>query len=508
MIPIELRSYQDLSVEGLREGFRARHMRQILVAPTGAGKTVIGAKTVQDAYNKGTRVIFGVDRVSIVDQTSAMFDKYGIPHGVIQANHWRNRPHERVQVATWQTLEKRSIDPEVKLLIVDECHAVRESVTQLIASRDDLRVVGLTATPFTKGLGQIYTNLVNVTTTNRLIDEGFLCPLKVYIAAAPDMTGAKVVGGEWAAKEAGRRGTEIVGDIVDGWIEKTQLHFGGPVKTIVFSADVDHGEELCRQFQAAGYNFQQISYKDANEDRRKALVDEFRRPDSSIVGLVSCEALAKGFDVPDILCGIAARPYRKSLSGHIQMLGRAMRSAPGKEFALWLDHCGNYARFLTEVRDYFENGIQSLNDADLDSKVRKDPDEEEADDIRCAECGFVLPPRAKACPACGHERVRKSTRDAVPGELVALEEAHSKLPQFLQDEGSVWLQICTLSIAYKNGREDDARKFAYAQFRSIYGRWPRASFDGSAEVPCSDAVRQYVKHKVIKYAKGHARAAA
>lgn len=508
MIPIDLRGYQDLSIGGLRAGFRARHKRQILVAPTGAGKTVIGAKTVQDAYAKGTRVIFGVDRVSIVDQTSAMFDKYGIPHGVIQANHWRARPHERIQVATWQTLEKRSIDPEVKLLIVDECHTVRDSVTKMIESRPDLMVVGLTATPFTKGLGKLYTNLVNVTTTNKLIDERFLCPLKVYIAAAPDMTGAKVVGGEWVAKEAAKRGTAIIGDIVQGWIEKTRLHFGGPVKTIVFSADVDHGEELCRQFQAAGFNFQQISYKDANEERRKALVDEFRRPDSSIVGLVSCEALAKGFDVPDILCGIAARPYRKSLSGHIQMLGRAMRSAPGKEFALWLDHAGNYARFKDDVDDYFENGIQSLNDADLDSKVRKDPDETEADDIRCAECGFVLPPRAKACPACGHERVRKSIREAEPGQLVELEAAVAKLPHYLHDKASVWPQLCTLAMHRKNGDEEAAKKFARVQYKTIYGSWPAMRFEPDNGVFCSEPVRQYVVSRLIRWAKANARKAA
>lgn len=508
MTPIDLRPYQFESIEGLRAGFRAKHKRQILVAPTGAGKTVIATQMTGDANAKGTRVIFGVDRVSIVDQTSAMFDKYGIPHGVIQANHWRSRPHERVQIATWQTLEKRSIDPEVRLLIVDECHTVRDSVSQLIQSRDDLLTIGLTATPFTKGLGQLYTNLVNVTTTNRLIEEGFLCPLKVYIAQAPDMSGAKVVAGEWTAKEAGQRGTAIIGDIVAGWIEKTRLHFGGPVKTIVFSADVDHGEELCKQFQAAGYNFQQISYKDANDDRRKQLVDEFRRKDSSIVGLVSCEALAKGFDVPDIMCGIAARPYRKSLSGHIQMLGRAMRSSPGKTFALWLDHAGNYARFKSDVDDYFENGIQSLDNADLDSKVRKDPEEEEADDIRCGECGFVMPPKAKACPACGHERVRKAIREIQEGELVAIDATVAKLPHYLHDKKAVWPQLCTLAMQRKNGDEDSAKKFARRQFEQIYGHWPQMKFEPDNGVYCGEAVKSYVVSRLIKWAKANARRAA
>lgn len=495
--------------EGDYFGFEITGDRLFLLGDfTVTHNTVIGTQMVADASAKGTRVIFGVDRVSIVDQTSAMFDKYGIPHGVIQANHWRFRPHERVQVATWQTLEKRQIDPEVRLLIVDECHTVRDSVTKIIEARTDLLVVGLTATPFTKGLGQIYSNLVNVTTTNRLIEEGFLCPLKVYIAAAPDMTGAKVVAGEWVAKEAAKRGTAIIGDIVEGWIEKTQLHFGGPVKTIVFSADVDHGEELCKQFQAAGYNFQQISYKDANDDRRRELVDEFRKPDSSIVGLVSCEALAKGFDVPDILCGIAARPYRKSLSGHIQMMGRAMRSAPGKTFALWLDHCGNYGRFKHDVDNYFENGIESLDDADLDSKTRKEPDEEERDDIRCAECGFVMPPKAKLCPACGHERARRAIRIAEAGELLEVDATASRLPHYLQDKPHVWSQLCTLSMHRKGNDEEAAKKFARVQFKEIYGSWPNLKFEPDNSVPCGEGVKSYVVSRLIKWAKSQQRRAA
>jgi DNA repair protein RadD len=99
---------------------------------------------------------------------------------------------------------------------------------------------------------------------------------------------------------------KIVGDVVGEWIDKTLKHYGGPVKTIVFSATVDHGEELCKQFNAAGFNFQQISYRDANEERRRELIAEFRKEDSEIDGLVSCEVFTKGFDVPDIKCGSRA----------------------------------------------------------------------------------------------------------------------------------------------------------------------------------------------------------
>jgi hypothetical protein len=333
---IDLRDYQEKSVEDLREGFRGGHQSQILVAPTGSGKTVTASHLLGEALRKQSRAFFVCDRVALVDQTSTTLDRYGIQHGIMQADHWRARPWEHIQVVSAQTLARRKIEDMPKLLLWDECHTLYQSVLNFVEGTD-IRVIGLTATPFTKGMDKIFTNVVNSTTTNRLIEQGWLVPLKAYAAKEIDMTGAEVkFDGEWKDAEMEKRGIQIVGDVVEEWVQKSSQYFGGPAKTIAFSATVAHGEELCRQFQARGFNFQQISYKDGNNDRRRELIEEFRKADSEIVGLISCEALAKGFDVTDIKIGIGARPYRKSLSGHIQQLGRVMRSHPGKDFALWL----------------------------------------------------------------------------------------------------------------------------------------------------------------------------
>jgi hypothetical protein len=68
-----------------------------------------------------------------------------------------------------------------------------------------------------------------------------------------------------------------------------------------------------------------------------------KEPDSAIHGLIACDILTKGFDVPDVMIGVSARPYTKSLSAHIQQMGRVMRPSEGKTFALWLDHSGSGA---------------------------------------------------------------------------------------------------------------------------------------------------------------------
>ena len=153
----------------------------------------------------------------------------------------------------------------------------------------------------------------------------------MYAATEIDMTGAKKTAGEWQKEEVRKRGRPIIGDIVSTWERMTRQHFGGPVKTLLFSADIAHGEELCRAFQAAGHDFRQSTYRDGI-DETEVLVEGFRR--GEFTGLASVEKFVKGFDVPDVLCMIGARPYSSSLASVIQQMGRGMRIAEGKEFCV------------------------------------------------------------------------------------------------------------------------------------------------------------------------------
>ena len=399
-----------------------------------------------------------------------------------------------------QTLARRKIDSP-KLVIWDEAHTCYKSVVDYCKD-DSIKVIGLTATPFTKGMAEIFTNVVNSTTTNKLIDQGWLVPLKPYAAKEIDMTGAKVkFTGEWDDEEIEKRGLKIVGDVIAEWEDKTFAHFNKPEKTIVFSATVAHGEELCRMFQARGYNFQQISYKDGNSDRRRALIEEFRRHDSEIVGLVSCEALAKGFDVTDIKIGIGARPYRKSLSGHIQQLGRVMRSHPGKEFAVWLDHGGNLLRFMEDTQDIFEYGVNELKDgAELDAKKREEKTEKEKKDRKCHACGFVH--YKKFCPSCGAERnERQTTIDTATGKMLEVEMRGKKpkKPEWMKDKAKVWKEVCHISNDIKGGRKFEAEKFALAQYRQLYGVWPMTTYHIDTNVTPTMEVRNQIRRNIIAY---------
>ena len=460
---------------------------------------------VKEAATKGSRTAFICDRITLIYQTSALFDKYRIDHGIIQAGHWRWRPYERVQVCSSQTLARRGISTDFRLVIVDEAHTAYATTTKFIMAHPDIITIGLTATPFTKGLGEVYSRVVNVTTTDKLLDEGWLAPIKAYASKAIDMKGAALkFDGEWTEQEMQTRGIKIIGDVIEEWIDKTGKHFGGPVKTIVFSATVDHGTELCRQFQAAGLNFQQISYKDGNDEGRRALIEEFRKPDSEIMGLVSCEVLAKGFDVPDIRAGIMCRPYRKSLSGHVQQIGRLMRPSPGKDFALLLDHAGNFLRFRDDTAEFFANGVSALDDGAHDAKPRKDPEEAEKKQMVCGQCAYVMTVKMTHCPACGWERPRRLVPEHIAGTMheIGLKKSKAiKVEEWLLDKERVWRQICHHALERKGGDAIAAERFGKAQYRSLYGQWPRYAMRNIEPEPPDPRLVQRIRSNLIRYFK-------
>ena len=177
-----LREHQTAVIDALREGFRQGHRSQLLYAATGFGKTEVAIalmKATSDNYKNAAMVL---DRIVLVDQTSLRLTKYNINHGVYQAGHWKYDRAERLQICSAQTLERRDDFPKTQLLIIDECHIARKQTSEFIKNNPQIKVIGLTATPFTKGLGELYTNVVSGMSTSELVSKKWLAPLKVFIA--------------------------------------------------------------------------------------------------------------------------------------------------------------------------------------------------------------------------------------------------------------------------------------------------------------------------------------
>ncbi len=455
---ISLREYQSLCVEELRKNIRAGIRSQILASMVGSGKTVMAAFLLRECWKNQRRGIFIVDRISLLQQTSAVLDKYGIPHGIIQSGNSRWKPGELIQVASVQTLAKRGW-PESALTIIDESHCIHATHKRMIETAKGI-TIGLTATPFTKGLGKLFGGIVNVTTGNKLTNEGFLVPFKVWGAAEPDMEGVKVVAGEYVEDQTAERATRIIGDVV----KEYQRH-GNDGKAIVFGVNVAHCEELQRQALSAGIKAELYTYHTPDEARDYMLA-EFRKPDSEIRWLISVAALSRGFDVPDVSVIIMCRPLKSSFAEFVQIIGRGLRAYPGKKEVVILDLAGNFSRNGFEktyqLEDFMQDGVNELDDGKPKPKSTPKPREKKI--VKCPKCGFM--PCGPFCSSCGYVFPPKFTTAHEQGDLI---QVVAPKPIRMSTEAKRALYG---ELRYMQEMKHQSDKWLMAKFKEIAGVWP------------------------------------
>lgn len=491
------RACQTRAIEQLREGYRAGHRQQVLVMPTGSGKTITAMMLIFESLKKGKRATFVCDRTALINQTSAVADSLGlIHHAIVQADHPRRDTSMPLQIASIQTIQARGYWPQSDLVVIDEAHTVYAAAAELLEKRA-VPVLGLTATPCTAGLGKLYSHVVNAATMDELTRDGILVPLRILTCVTPDMAGAKTAGGEWTAKSASERELTIVGDVVAEWVKH-----GEGRKTIAFGADIAYCTELVRRFNEIGISAACYT-SETPDDERLDLVREFSKSDSAIRVLASVSALAKGFDVKDVGCIIDARPLRRSLSEVIQMWGRGLRSSPetGKVDCILLDHSGNALRFNEDFSDVYFNGFGDLSSAEkMDSKPRQEPEDWEP--MGCPQC--KRKPFRKRCLACGFEKASQTLIDSTPGQM---QEILIGKKRAAANEADLYAQLC--SYARVNLRSDKKAGWCFYKFQEITGKKPPRSyaFDTAPDVPVSPALIGKLKSMRIAFSKGRGRAA-
>ena len=485
MIGLELRDLQKTAVRMIGDAIRAGNNRVILYAGTGFGKTEIAAYMMAIAAQAGQRCAMLLDLRKLVMQTSQRLDRYRIPHAVLMAGSKRMHMYELIHICSIQTLEKRGTASNYRYVVIDECHMMRKSFSKYMDAHPEIIFIGLSATPLTKGLGKIWQCVVCPTTTNALVSDSLLIMPVIYCAKEIDMTGAKKVAGEWSADDAGKRAVTITGDVVQTYRDKTNAHFGGPVKSVIFAASVAHAADLAQQFAAIGLNFVSISYKD-DDDFKADVHAEFEKPDSNIVGLIAVDMLTKGFDVSSIKCGVMARPFSKSVSSVIQQVGRIMRTAPGKESAVLIDHAGNFLRHGDQIMQIFEDGIKELDDGA--EKPAKEKTKKEKEACQCPKCNALWMGATDTC-GCGYVRPTRSKVQQVAGTV----EEFARAAIAKTERQDFYSQL--LGLAQSRGY---AEGWAAHKYKEKFETFP----DGLKRTPieCGPKVAAYVKSRQIAWA--------
>jgi len=479
-----LRPHQELAISQIRHSIKKGNSRVILAAPCSFGKTRVAMEILKNTAKNGKKGILICDRVKLVQQALDEFDRAGIRVGVMQGDHWRTNPNADIQIASVQTLARRKYQPIFHVAVIDECHTHYKHFSELMSKNSKVIFIGLSATPYSKGLGRYYQDLIVPITTEQLLDKEYLCPVKYYGGTSVDLKNVETkrlpTGGVDYDPKSLAKATEedqkLVGDIVENF-----KRFGKG-QTIAFSPSIKTSKKLVQIFREAGITAEHIDgYMD--EEERRIIYESHDEGDFQVL---SCSQLLNtGYDAPKVQTLIDLKPT-KSLISFVQRAGRIMRLHPNKTQAIYLDHASNIQRHgfpESIVPDRLDDGEKRYNEREL-IKEKK-----EADLWLCPLCfqHYVV-----KC-VCGYERPPKQV---LKSDDQILKELKKNNRDFSTKDKERWLgefQFYARKKGYKTGWVSHA-------YKSKFGVWPNA-IKPQSTIHISDDVKNHITHLQIKRIK-------
>lgn len=488
----ELFPHQLDAVDMLRDSMRRGHRRIMLAAATAFGKTTVASYLIQKAVQKGHKCAFIVDRKELLDQSAARFIEDGLDVGIIQGQHEMTDYSKPVQVCTIQTLARRKMQ-DFGLVIIDEAHTLygahKKYMIEYAENANNVPIIGLSASPFTKGLGKWFSDMVVPITTGELIEQGYLCRYEVYAPTVPDLKNlkTKVVQGErdYDPDQLSERMSKpkLVGDIV-----RTHQELAKGRPTVVFAVDIKHSKYIVEEFKKIGLRAAHLDcYTDTG--MREMINEQMKAGQIDVVSCVSI--LEKGWDCPIASCAILAAPT-KSLMRYVQQMGRILRTHPGKDFSIVLDHSGN-----TDKHGWIEDVVpirMCSGEKGDKAEVKTTPKEKKPQE--CSKC--LRKKKEFICEHCGHRPEFIKNVELVDGAL----EKKAKKSKASQEEKEQF-HAMLLHYAREKGKKD-----GWAYFKTVqkFGEYtsPRSPVE---PVPPDETTKKYIKYLHIRnaYAQKKAR---
>ena len=388
-----LRPFQeDIINQVIHSANTLKNQNIVLVASTGSGKTVIASALMARFATKGRKVLFLVDNITLIDQTAS---KLTVPYGVIADGYQEPDYNDfSVFIASIQSLSNRAAwhDRHFDLILLDEVHTTGWYALSLkLIERSTKWVIGLTATPYRLSSKQCFADIFQDAVISPSFAElqklGYLAPLDYYGIDHADFSKVKISQGDYQVKETAK----IVNNekSIMAALDKYQ-ELGAGKRAIAFAVNVEHAIAITDVANRLGIAAKSITGTDKKEYRLETF-EQCQRGEIKL--LVSCMALTKGFDLPEIEIGLLMRPS-KSLAIIEQQIGRVARIAEGKEKGIIIDCVGNL-----EVSGYPCERVHT-RESILDRKPLKQAGE--APVKTCPECSRIIRAQERNCPYCDY----------------------------------------------------------------------------------------------------------
>ena len=322
VVPRGVEQYYGFEIDGNR--------RFLLGDFTVTHNTVMFNHIAALAEKKGHRVLIVADRRELIMQAwNRLYQASGIHAGIIMSGV-TPAYHLPVQIASVQTLNRRSFPPDINLVIIDECRgSVAPTYAPIFGQYKDAFFLGVDATPIRtngQGFDHIYQELVHGPSIKDMEVAGALVPANVKVNPINQSVLDKLpkLGGDF---EEGALAKFMMGDgIMAGLVASKQKHAPGE-KTICFAVNIEHSKAIVAKYNDAGIKALHVDGSFTIEDRNRAF-KAFEHGDVEV--LVNVGIATYGYDNPSITCVQLARPT-KSLALYLQMVGRGARPFTAKD---------------------------------------------------------------------------------------------------------------------------------------------------------------------------------
>ena len=397
MKKIKLFDYQEDMVKRVQEAFK-HHDAVMVQMPTGTGKTYLLAALVGLFLKEEVWVI--AHRRELVSQIKDTLERF-----------FSSLKSTSIKVTSIQWLSRHYGETEEKpgLIVIDEAHhALAETYAEVMNAYPKAKKLGLTATPYRlngKGFTDLFDTLLCSWSMEKFIAKGRLS-LYDYYSIKPDSAAQLLIDSLQKRGADGDYQQKELNEVMDvkPSLERLCLTIKEYVpgkKGIVYAISIQHAEHIAEFYRENGIKAVAISSKTPLAERQK-LIERFKSSSLSpslnsasntsneIEVLVSVDLFSEGFDCPDVEFIQLARPTL-SLTKYMQMVGRGLRVAEGKEYCVILDNVGLYKRFglpsvdrdwqsMFEGRTSLENILQEacmqLNSHNCRMDLMMDGDEE------------------------------------------------------------------------------------------------------------------------------------
>jgi superfamily II DNA or RNA helicase/HKD family nuclease len=350
------KAFQEIMLDRLAAERRHGRTRNLLVAATGTGKTVVAAfdyrRLVQEAGSPPT-LLFVAHRVEILQQALAAFRQIlrRPDFGELLADGYQPISYSHLfatipSVNTKRLLEQVGTD-HWHMVIIDECHHLpAESFKRFATAVRPRYLLGLTATPERSDgapITQFFDPRPDGSPAVELrlwdaLDQQLLAPFEYY--ATPDECDFSEVSWGYPQKEAQQISAIVTGNhmrakrVIDA-VNRFVADLGN-MRAIAFCVDIAHAEFMAECFNSTGFAAMAVTSQTPHSERGRAPI---RLAAGDLKVICTCDLYNEGVDIPEANTLLFLRPTQSPVVFQ-QQLGRGLRLSDGKESCLVLDFVG------------------------------------------------------------------------------------------------------------------------------------------------------------------------